>query len=57
MHSIYHISDSTNAEEYGNDLITELRGVRPTVFLYTLEVSMMQSVNDDFPASSYAVYR
>ena len=38
----------TNAEEYGNDLITELCGVCPTVFLCTLEVSAMQSVYDDF---------
>ena len=46
-----------NTEEYGNDFITELRSVRPTVFLCTLEVTVMHSVYDGFPASSYAVYR
>ena len=44
-------------EEYGNDLITELHGVRLTVFLCTLEVSAMQSVYDEFSASLYAAYR
>ena len=33
-----------NAEEYKNDLITELRGVQPTIFICALEVSAMQSV-------------
>ena len=47
----------TNAEEYGNDLITELHSFHLTVFLCTLEVSTMQSVYDDFPAVSYAAYR
>ena len=37
-------NERMKAEEYGNYLITELRGVRPTVFLCTLEVSAMQFV-------------
>ena len=49
--------ERTNAEEYENDLITELRSVRLTVFLCTVEVSTMQSVYDDFSASSYTAYR
>ena len=46
-----------NAGDYRNDLITELRGVRPTVFFCTLEVSAMESAYDDYPASSNAAYR
>ena len=46
-----------NAEEYGNDLTTELCSFCPTAFLCTLEVSAMQTVYDDFPPSSYAAYR
>ena len=37
-------NERMKAEEYGNYLITELCGVRPTVFLCTLEVSAMQFV-------------
>ena len=44
-----------NIEEYENDLITELCGLRPTVFFCTIEISVLQSVYDGFPASSYAI--
>ena len=33
-----------NTEEYGNDLITELRDLQSTVFFCTVEVSIMLSV-------------
>ena len=55
--SVYNRSSARTLGIIWKWFITELRGVRPTVFLCTLEVSAMQSAYDDFPASSYAAYR